>query len=103
MKKIIILLILIVIFGIISPSYAIGESGKYQLFQGYYDEFDLKNNTKTERKAIFKIDTVTGKVWKYVVGIAKDGNPFEDWQPVFSTVKRYNIEDLMKEIIKKKK
>lgn len=45
------------------------DTGRYQLFQGYYTVFvEAKGNgshSTVEAKAVFKIDTKTGDVWKY--------------------------------------
>lgn len=78
MKKIIIGLFLLIL---ISPVFAKNEVGRFQLFQGYYRSANLNNLTSSDEKDIFKIDTVTGKVWKFVVAVEKD-KLLENWLPV---------------------
>jgi hypothetical protein len=43
--------------------------GRYQLIYAAVDSFQVdinsKNTSKIEHKTVFKIDTVTGQVWKY--------------------------------------
>lgn len=45
----------------VNASYA-EETGRYQLFQGEYQFVNLKGE-EFWSKALFKVDTVTGKVW----------------------------------------
>ena len=42
------------------------EVGRYQLFQGSYVALDAKNNRADNETSVFRIDTVTGKVDRYV-------------------------------------
>jgi hypothetical protein len=43
--------------------------GRYQLIYAAVDSFqsdtNLKNASKIEQRTVFKIDTVTGQVWRY--------------------------------------
>jgi len=58
---------------------------RYQLlelnyeFSGYTEKGEF---TSFEKKAIFKIDTETGAVWKYINTIDKNGNLAEYFAPI---------------------
>ncbi|MEW6482876.1 MAG: hypothetical protein AB1397_07800 [bacterium] len=66
------------------------QVGRWQLFQGTYifrdnekqkpGEILRPDNTREEqRTAIFLLDTTTGKVFKYAIGITWDGKFYENW------------------------
>lgn len=53
-----------------SPSPAGGlQNGRYALYQGSYEIAQDKNRTAV---SLFKIDTATGRVWRYEHAPAKD-------------------------------
>ncbi|KAF0133826.1 MAG: hypothetical protein FD145_1036 [Candidatus Saganbacteria bacterium] len=65
------LVCLIFLMALVSVGLAAGE-GRYQLCQGYYsvltsgkDGTGMNVGGKEDTKDLFKIDTVTGKVWRY--------------------------------------
>ena len=44
------------------------DTGRFQLFQGYFNTFGPAAGNQTivtDEEGIFKIDTVTGEIWKY--------------------------------------
>ena len=53
--------------------------GRYQLFQGEYTTYDLKNQQTYTHIAVFLIDTATGRVMRYVNKIDEDGKYIESW------------------------
>ena len=53
--------------------------GRYQLFQGEYPTYDVKNNKIDVGRDLFLLDTATGRVYKYSTGIGSDGKVFERW------------------------
>jgi hypothetical protein len=59
-----------------SPS---ADNGRYQLFQGTYNAFDLKRQEALTQQAVFLIDTRTGQVKRYVNKIDTEGKYIESW------------------------
>lgn len=55
------------------------DVGRYQLFQGEYTTYDLKQQQTYTHHALFHIDTVTGRVMRYVNKIDEDGKYIESW------------------------
>jgi hypothetical protein len=55
-------------------------SGRYQLFQGQFS-ISSKGVPFTDTN-VFKIDTVTGRVWVYREGQAQNGSFYVKWEPV---------------------
>lgn len=60
---------------------SISDIGRYQLFQGTYRTYDLKNQEATTSTGIFLIDTKTGTVKRYLNKIDEDGKYIETWVP----------------------
>lgn len=57
------------------------DIGRYQLFQGTYKTFDLKNGQTFTSDGIFLLDTKTGMVKRYLNKIDEGGNYIETWIP----------------------
>ncbi len=57
------------------------DIGRYQLFQGTYKTFDLKNGQTFTSDGIFLLDTKTGMVRRYLNKIDEGGNYIETWIP----------------------
>lgn len=57
------------------------DIGRYQLFQGTYKTFDLKNGQTFTSDGIFLLDTKTGLVKRYLNKIDEGGNYIETWIP----------------------
>ena len=57
------------------------QVGRYQLFQGSYIVVDGKNNRVDKESAVFLLDTSTGVVRKYSIGVLDTGTLFESWDP----------------------
>lgn len=56
------------------------SGGRYQLFQGLHS---INNQgTVFNNAGVFKIDSVSGRVWKYEEGRTKDGTFFKHWAPI---------------------
>ncbi len=55
--------------------------GRYQLFHGEYKAFDQKSQQWIPSVGIFRIDTTTGEVKRYLNKIDVDGKYIETWQP----------------------
>ncbi|MEA2064073.1 MAG: hypothetical protein U9P14_10275, partial [Gemmatimonadota bacterium] len=53
--------------------------GRYQLFHGSYDHYNLDENEGFERQSIMKIDTVSGQVWE-LQSFNQDGELITDWK-----------------------
>lgn len=53
--------------------------GRYQLFQGTYSSYDLKRQQTSTHAGIFLLDTLTGKVKRYLNKIDAEGNYVETW------------------------
>ena len=60
---------------------ACSDIGRYQLFQGTYKTFDLKNGQTFTSDGIFLLDTKTGVVKRYLNKIDEGGNYIETWIP----------------------
>ena len=56
------------------------EVGRYQLFQGTYQHWDINQNTGTETHDLFLLDTVTGETQVYMSSV-KDGKQTKYWTP----------------------
>ncbi len=56
-----------------------GEAGRFQLYQGSYDHFNLDDNEGMERQSLFRIDTVTGQVWE-LQSFSHSGNLITEWK-----------------------
>lgn len=78
-----------------APSSATSESGRYQLFQGWYRFINLKGE-ESRTETLFKIDTATGEVFECSsVQFAQHGNgtqktaclPFENEVPLGPTAR----------------
>jgi len=81
MKLKIFFCIISLIFILSGVAYAQGSSdvGRYQLFQGTYKIFDLRNQQSVTATGIFLIDTKTGTVKRYIHKIDEDGKYVETW------------------------
>jgi hypothetical protein len=83
----VIALLLVAILLVAAKSFAASETtgplepARYQLFQGTFTVLDGKNNRADKDTAVFLLDTSTGKVKRYLTGLAKDGKYFEEWLP----------------------
>lgn len=55
------------------------DAGRYQLFQGEFTTYDLKKQQTYTHRAVFHIDTATGRVMRYVNKIDEDGTYNESW------------------------
>lgn len=69
-----------------APAQLQSQVGRYQLFQGNYTEVNLHPDKDQlfasgvqQKQAIFRVDTATGNVTRYVVGTEADGTPVEGW------------------------
>ena len=83
-KVIIAILAVLVIVGAVELSKGASDTypsylGRYMLFGGKYVE--LGTSAQITESGVFKIDTSTGKTWKYATGRV-DGKPYEQWQPI---------------------
>ncbi len=58
------------------------DIGRYQLFQGTYNFENHATDHVGKEVGIFLLDTSTGKVKSYSIGMTKDGKLFSRW---FST------------------
>lgn len=54
--------------------------GRFQLFQGLI--IINAQGTPFKTPAVFKIDSATGRVWKYDEGRAKNGKFYKHWIPI---------------------
>jgi len=61
--------------------------GRFQLFQGTFTIVDSKNSRSEKQVEMFLLDTSTGRVQRYAIGVDKDGKLFEGWLDVGGTVK----------------
>ncbi len=52
-------------------------AGRFQLLQGEY--LSIVNHGTIPQKSIFRIDTATGRAWRYVEGIGGDGKLISQW------------------------
>ena len=57
------------------------DTGRYQLFEGTYNTYDLKRQQTYTSTGVFLIDTKTGIVKRYVNRIDEDGKYIETWLP----------------------
>lgn len=57
--------------------------GRFQLFQGLYT-INAQGNAFSEA-GVFKIDSSSGRVWKYVEVLTKDGQLYMKWVPIEQT------------------
>jgi hypothetical protein len=59
---------------------AFGKLGKYQITTGSFDMLDIhdKAATPATHHGLFKCDTETGRVWRWVEGV-RDGRQFGQW------------------------
>jgi urease accessory protein UreH len=73
----ILLLVAALLHGQTTPTGA----ARYQLVSSPYAIW-MKNGPTLTETTIFKIDTTTGKTWKYVTGQDKDGKPMDGWNPM---------------------
>jgi hypothetical protein len=55
-------------------------NGRFQIFQGSHTIF--AKETIFKDTGIFKIDTETGRTWKYTEGQTKEGQVYMRWDPV---------------------
>ena len=55
------------------------DVGRFQLFQGEYTTFDLNRKETYTHQGVFMIDSVTGKVKRYINKIDEDGRYIETW------------------------
>tara|TARA_Y100000031_G_C8181753_1_gene366834 strand:+ start:643 stop:864 length:222 start_codon:yes stop_codon:yes gene_type:complete len=58
--------------------------GRYQLFHGSYDHFNLDENEGFERQSLLKIDTVTGQVWEFQ-SFTQEGTLCAGWNSINDT------------------
>jgi hypothetical protein len=68
MKKILVLIVFVTSLGYAeSPkSDWMGRVGRFQLYEGRYDlQGSDANNTRRIGQTMFRLDTVTGKVWMF--------------------------------------
>ncbi|KAF0143673.1 MAG: hypothetical protein FD156_2483 [Nitrospirae bacterium] len=63
------------------PKDTLYDIGRYQLFQGTYTTFDLKNGQSVTSNGVFLLDTKTGSVKRYLNKIDEDGSYIETWIP----------------------
>lgn len=54
--------------------------GRFQLFQGLHTI--NAQGTAFRDPGVFKIDSTTGRAWKYEEGQTKDGNFYKRWAPI---------------------
>lgn len=54
--------------------------GRFQLFQGLVTI--NAQGTPFNDPGVFKIDSVTGRTWKYEEGKTKDGKFYKQWVPI---------------------
>lgn len=54
--------------------------GRFQLFQGLVTI--NAQGTPLNAPAVFKLDSITGRVWKFEEGQAKDGKLYKHWVPI---------------------
>jgi len=57
------------------------DAGRYQLFEGTYNTYDLKRQQTYTSTGVFLLDTKTGIVKRYVNRIDEDGKYIETWLP----------------------
>jgi hypothetical protein len=57
------------------------QLGKFQLLSSPYTIW-LKNGSSSSETTVFRIDTATGKTWKYVTGQTADGKHIDGWLEV---------------------
>lgn len=57
------------------------EIERFQLFQAEYTTFDLKRKETYTHQGVFLLDTVTGKVKRYINKIDENGIYIETWVP----------------------
>jgi hypothetical protein len=57
-----------------------GSVGRYQLVPGEY--VAINGSTGIAEKGVFRIDTTTGRVWKFQTGLGPDRRVFREWQIV---------------------
>jgi hypothetical protein len=53
---------------------------RFALFQGTY--YEGANGQTVSSQGVFKIDTATGDVWLFTLGIDKDGKFIERWAKI---------------------
>lgn len=63
----------------IKPGHSTTE-GRFQLFQGLVTI--NAQGTPFNDPGVFKIDSVTGRTWKYEEGRTKDGQFYKQWVPI---------------------
>ena len=54
--------------------------GRFQLVVGDY--VAISGNASIPEKAVFRIDTTTGKIWKFATGIGADRKVYQIWSEV---------------------
>ena len=54
--------------------------GRYQLLQGKYSVTNSNTKSSVESSGVFKVDTVTGQVWKYTETL-REGKVLSTWLP----------------------
>jgi hypothetical protein len=53
---------------------------RFLIVQGDY--VAVSGNNGIAEKGVFRIDTTTGKTWRFAAGLGRDGKFYQMWQPV---------------------
>ena len=63
-----------------SPQTPISSAGRFQIVQGDY--IAISAPTAIPEKGVFRIDTSTGKTWRFAIGVNSDGTFYQRWREV---------------------
>ena len=63
------------------PTVASGTPGRYRLISSPVSPLGLKGTANPDT-TVFRIDTATGKTWRYMTGLDKEGKIVNGWLEV---------------------